>query len=279
MKLGEARIVMDKVVIVGVFDFANFHVCKALLDKGIEVRGVQIEPQANEDMVIEKRLEIGRNANFAEVSLGDISNQSSENETLVLSVFDLYMRYKEDYLLKEDLISKLIGMNRWENIVILIPSQLLRNVIDLKAQVVIEDFLKRTIAQNKDLYLLYLPTIVGPWQPETFMFQSSILTDMNKGKPFKGVREETNDALFVDDTVKAIIEIIENKEPGRYLLQSGKSHQWDLCAALLHINEQDLNNRKAEISEEDVTKIIVDSTVPLSVALTRQIEHAHRLNS
>ena len=33
---------MDKAVIVGVFDFVNFHVCKALLNKGIEVKGVQI---------------------------------------------------------------------------------------------------------------------------------------------------------------------------------------------------------------------------------------------
>lgn len=279
MKLGEEGLVMDKVVIVGVFDFVNFHVCKAFLDKGIEVRGVQLETEENEDMVNEKKLEIGRNANFSEVSLGDISNQSSDNDTIVLSVFDLYMRYKEDYLLKEDLISNLISLNKWEKIVILVPSQLLKNMIDLKAQVVIEDFLKRIKAQNKSLQLLYLPTIFGPWQPETFIFQSSILTDLNRGKPFKGMREETNDALFVDDTVKAIIKIIENKEPGRYLLQSGKSNQWDLCAALLQINEHGLNSRIEEINEEDLSKIIIQSTVPLSVALTRQIEHAHRINA
>ncbi len=279
MKLGEEGIVMDKVVIVGVFDFVNFHVCKALLDQGIEVRGVQLETQENEDMVIEKRLEIGRNANFAEVSMGELSNPASENEAIVLSVYDLYMNHKEDYLLNDHLLSKIISRYNWENIVILVPSQLLKNVIDLKAKVVIEDFLKRTISKNKDCYLLYLPTVFGPWQPETFMFQSTILTEMNRGKPFKGLREETSDALFVEDTVKSIIEIIENKEPGRYLLQSGKSNQWDLCAALLQINEHGLNNRILEIKEEDLTKKIVPSTVPISVALTRQIEHAHRLNA
>jgi nucleoside-diphosphate-sugar epimerase len=278
MKLGEEGFVMDKVVIVGVFDFVNFHVCKAFLDKGIEVRGVQLETEENEDMVFEKRLEIGRNANFSEVPIGDISNQSSDNDAIVLSIFDLYMRYKEDYLLKDDSISNLISLNKWENIVILVPSQLLKNMIDLKAQVVIEDFLKRIKAQNKSLQLLYLPTIFGPWQPETFIFQSSILTDLNRGKPFKGLREETNDALFVDDTVRAIIEIIENKEPGRYLFQSGKRNQWDLCAALLQINEHGLNNRIEVINQEDLSQIIVQSTVPLSVALTRQIEHAHRIN-
>jgi nucleoside-diphosphate-sugar epimerase len=279
MKLGEEGIVMDKVVIIGVFDFVNFHVCKAFLDKGIEVRGVQLETEVNEDMINEKRLEIGRNANFSEVSLGDISNQPTDNDTIVLSVFDLYMRYKEDYLLKEELINKIISRNKWENIVILVPSQLLKNVMDSKSKVVIEEFLKRTIPQNENCYLIYLPTVFGPWQPETFMFQSSILTEMNSGKPFRGLREEISDALFVEDTVQSIIGIIENKEPGRYLLQSGKIDQWDLCAALLQINEQGLNNSNEEIREEDITKILVPITVPLSVALTRQIEHAHRINS
>jgi hypothetical protein len=278
MKLGEAGIVMDKVVIVGVFDFVNFHVCKALLDKGIEVRGVQIESEENEDIVIQKRLEIGRNANFCEVSLGDISNDSYENETIVLSVYDLYMRYKEEYLLNEDMLFNLISKNQWRQIVILVPSQLLKEVIDSKAEVIIEDFIIRTKAQNKNIHLLYLPTIYGPWQPDTFMFQSSILTEMNKGKPFRGLREETGDALFVQDSTQLLIEIIENQEPGRYLLQSGKNHQWDKCAAFLRINEQG-SNRILEIREEGLTKIIVNSNVPISVGLTKQIEHAHRLYS
>ncbi|MEH7013547.1 hypothetical protein V7087_22525 [Neobacillus niacini] len=270
---------MDKVVIVGVFDFVNFHICKALLDEGIEVRGVQIESEDTGDILVEKRLEIGRNANFTEISLGDISNDSYENETIVLSVYDLYMLYKEEYLLNEDMLINLISKNHWEQIVILVPSQLLSNVIESKAELVIDDFIKRTRAQNKDIQLLYLPTIFGPWQPDTFMFQHSILTDMNRGNAFKGLREETGDALFIDDTVKSIIEIIETKEPGRFLLQSGKSNQWDLCAAFLRLNKQGINDRIEEIKDEDLTKSIVNSTVPIAVALSKQIDHAHRLNS
>jgi nucleoside-diphosphate-sugar epimerase len=225
MKLGEAGSVMDKVVMVGVFDFVNFHVCKALLDKGIEVRGIQIETEDDYDILIEKRLEIGRNANFSEVTLVDILNGSYENETIVLSVYDLYMRYKEEYLLNEDMLINLISKNKWEQIVILAPSQILANVFESKAEIVIDDFINRAISQKQDIHLLYLPTIFGTWQPDTFMFQNSILTDMNRGKPFRGLREETSDAIFVDDTVHSIIEIIENKQPGRYLLQSGKINQ------------------------------------------------------
>jgi hypothetical protein len=278
MKLREEGIVMDKVVMVGVFDFVNFHVCKALLDKGIEVRGVQIESEENEDIVIEKRLEIGRNANFTEVSLGEITKDKNENETIVLSVYDLYMRYKEEYLLNEDMLFNLIRKNQWEQIVILIPSQLLNEVIDSKPEVIIEDFIKRTHAYNKNIHLLYLPTIYGPWQPDTFMFQSSILNEMNRGTPFRGLREETGDALFIQDTAQLIIEIIENQEPGRYLIQSGKSNQWEKCAAYLRINEQGLN-RILQIREEGLTKIFVNSTVPISDGLTKQIEHARRIYS
>jgi hypothetical protein len=278
MKLGEEGLVMDKVVMVGVFDFVNFHVCKALLDKGIEVKGVQIESEEDEDMIIEKRLEIGRNANFTEVTFEDITKDKNKNETIVLSVYDLYMRYKEEYLLNEDMLFNLIRKNQWGKVVILVPSQLLNEVIDSKPEVIIEDFIKRTYAWNKNIHLLYLPTIYGPWQPDTFMFQSSILNERNRGKPYKGLREETGDALFVQDTAQFILEIIENQQPGRYLLHSGKSNQWEKCAAFLGINEQE-SNPILQIREEGLTKIIVNGTVPISVGLTKQVEHANRLYS
>jgi hypothetical protein len=279
MKLGEAGSVMDKVVMVGVFDFVNFHVCKALLDKGIEVRGIQIETEDDYDILIEKRLEIGRNANFSEVSIGDFLNASYENETIVLSVYDLYMRYKEEYLLNDDMLFNLIGKNKWEQIVLLVPSQMLTNEYESKAEIVIDDFINRAKSLKQDIHLLYLPTIFGTWQPDTFMFQNSILTDMNRGKPFRGLREETSDAIFVEDTVHAIIEIIENKLPGRYLLQSGKSNQWSLCASFLRINEKGSTDRKAEANKDKITIFTVKNTVSIAEGLTKQIDHAHRINS
>jgi nucleoside-diphosphate-sugar epimerase len=270
---------MDKVVMAGVFDFVNFHICKALLDKGIEVRGVKIETEDDRDILDEKRFEIGRNANFTEVSLEEISNDSFDNETIVLSAYDLFMRYKEDYLLNEEKLSNLISRNNWEQIVILVHSQMLANEFGSKAEIVIDDFINRAKGNKKDIQLLYLPTIFGTWQPDTFMFQNSILTEMNRGKPFRGLREETSDAIFVDDAVQSIIEIIENKQPGRYLLQSGKNEQWNLCASFLRINEQASIERKAETMEDNITIFTVKSTVSIAKGLTEQIDHAHRLNS
>ena len=40
---------MDKAVIFDVFNFVSFHLCKALLDKGIEVEGIFIENKENDE--------------------------------------------------------------------------------------------------------------------------------------------------------------------------------------------------------------------------------------
>src|SRR3954451_16421357 len=126
---------MDKVVIVGVFDFVNFHLCKALLDKGIEVRGVQIETEEYENFLVEERLEIGRNSNFTEVSIRELLNKSNEKETIVLSVYDLYMRYKENVLQNDFMKSQFVYEDNWDQIVIIVPSQILGNEIESDANV------------------------------------------------------------------------------------------------------------------------------------------------
>jgi hypothetical protein len=270
------RTVMDKAVMIGVFDFVNFHVCKALLDKGIEVRGVDIETEKNELFLTEKKLEIGRNANFSLVTIGDLIAEPQENEAIVLSIYDLYMQHREELLLNEKVKDQF--MNHWEQLVILAPSQLLTKTIESEAEAIIQNFMDRIKANNKNLQLLYLPTIYGPWQPETFMFQHSILTEMNRNSRFKGLREETNDALFVADTVETIIEIADKKEPGKYLIQSGENNQWDLCAAFLKIDHQISSGRNIEAVEDEITKCSVKNTVPISVSLTKQIEHTRRMN-
>ncbi len=268
---------MDKAVIVGVFDFVNFHVCKALLDKGIEVKGVQLVTEENEDLLVEKKLEIGRNANFYVIPKGDIANEINQKGTLVLSVYDLYMQYREDLLLSDDFKEQFVNLDNWEQIVILAPSQLLTNENTTNAEIIIKNFIHEIKALNNHIQLLYLPSIFGPWQPETFMFQHSILNHMNRGKAFRGMREEINDALFVDDTVESIIEIVDKKVPGSYLLQSGSNNQWKVGAAFLGISEHVSSSRKIKQLDNEITKFTVNSKIPLPIAITKQIEHAHRI--
>ncbi|SDN14531.1 hypothetical protein [Bacillus sp. OK048] len=268
---------MDKVVIIGVFDFVNFHVCKALLDKGIEVKGVQIETEENGDLLVEKRLEIGRNANFSVISIGELTDEHNQKGTMVLSVYDLYMQYQEDFLLSEDIKKPFMNFNNWEKIVILAPSQLVTNENITEAGVIMLNFMKGIKSLANNIQFLYLPTIYGPWQPDTFMFQHSILNEWNGEGTFRGLREEITDALFVEDAVASIIEIVEKNSPGRYLLQSGKNNQWEQCAAFLGIGDHISNQSTKELVDNEINKLSVKSIIPLPDALTKQIEHTHRV--
>src|SRR4051812_35895178 len=95
---------MDKAVIFGVFDFVSFHMCKTLLNKGLEVNGVHIEKMDKVLFQNEKRLEVGRNANFLEQALVEWEKKKeheSMRTMLVISLYDLYMLKKERILLNE----------------------------------------------------------------------------------------------------------------------------------------------------------------------------------
>src|SRR3954447_19141238 len=72
--------VMDKAIIFGIYDFVSFHMGRTLLNKGLEVIGVHIEENSETSSFEEKRMEIGRNANFREISLVEL-DAFRENDT------------------------------------------------------------------------------------------------------------------------------------------------------------------------------------------------------
>ncbi|MEM5594163.1 hypothetical protein AAHH67_24715 [Niallia circulans] len=59
---------MKKAVIFGVYQFVGFHICSTLLEEGEEIIGISYPEISIEDLE-DKRMEIGRNANFSEKSL------------------------------------------------------------------------------------------------------------------------------------------------------------------------------------------------------------------
>jgi hypothetical protein len=283
-KIGEVYSLMDKAVIINVFDFVSFHVCKTMLDKGIEVKGVKIENgETKNEYTEEKRLEIGRNANFQECSLEDWLKNPPERGTITLmSLYDLYMTNNErtiqgssvmepiiDYLKRSKDISRMISL--------LIPSQFLSTELSSPAEVEMENFLNSIKELNTNLQLIYLPTIYGPWQPSTFVFQHSILSKLKRMGDFEEIREETRDALFVNDTVNSLMDIMESKKHGSYLLESGKDNQWTLCAEFLKIEERFLNVKKNHDFNKAHSKVKVREGTLYSDALLEQINHTNRL--
>jgi hypothetical protein len=276
---------MDKVVIFDVFNFVSFHLCKALLDKGIEVEGIIHENKGNnEEFIDEKRMEIGRNANFNEAKFNDWSNyhQSESKLTVICSVYDIYMTYNENILKKDEVAYEFIDYlkklsDKIEQLVLLVPLQIITGDSDKEALLVINDFIQRAGEVTGNIQMHYLPSIYGPWQPSTFVFQHTILSKMNKQVEFNGLREETTDALYIDDTVITLIDLIENKNAGRYILESGLENQWDFCAHYLQVDENLLIGRRTSISEEKVSKLTVVKKESITKAIEKQIDHVQRL--
>jgi nucleoside-diphosphate-sugar epimerase len=273
---------MDKVAILGVFDFVSFHVCKALLNKGIEVEGIHVEATEAIEFLDEKRLEIGRNANFTEASLVDWTNDFNRKaKTIIFSLYDIYMLFKESILETEtaDQIIELLKRNKDnEKIVFLVPLQVLSKSIDSKAIHAINHFIKKTNSISENIQFVYLPSVYGPWQPETFVFQHSILTNMKRNYEFKEIREETNDALYIDNAVEVMIEIIEDGKAGGILIESGRENQWDRCASFLQIPENLSIVRKTKVEGKQISKVQIKKQTEISEAFSKQKEHTQRIN-
>jgi hypothetical protein len=274
---------MDKAIILNVFDFVSFHVCKTLLEKGIEVKGIHVEDSEKEPFSEEKRLEVGRNANFEEYSLAAWANQEKRdtaNAMIIFSLYDLFMLYKEAILQKETVTKPILDlMERSNSAAIILPSQMMTKSIDSQVYNDLQAFLEQAVGVRPNLQSFYLPAVYGPWQPETFLFQQSLLTKMNGIEEFKGVREGTMDAIYIDDAIESIFEIMSAGIQGSYLLESGRKKHWDKCAAFLNIDNNIVKSREMEQITSKTVKVTVKNISSISESFAKQMEHTKRLYS
>ena len=272
---------MDKAIILNVFNFVSFHVCKALLEKGIEVRGIHVEDGKEEPFSEEKRLEVGRNANFKEQSLLSWVNQEKRvmrNSTVIFSLYDLFMLYKEAILQKETVTKPILNLiDESDTVTIILPSQMLMTSNESQSLNDLKDFIDQAVGVRENIQFIYLPTIYGPWQPETFLFQQALLTKINRSEGFKGIREGTMDAIYIDDALESMVDLIDSGKPGSYLLESGRENQWDMCAAYLNLDKDIKKFRGMSQSNSPIVTVTVKKVAPIAESFAKQKEHTQRL--
>ncbi|WP_040204525.1 hypothetical protein [Neobacillus jeddahensis] len=273
---------MDKAIILGIYDFVSFHLCKTLLNKGIEVIGVHIDGPDNIPFLDEKRLEIGRNANFSEKSLSEwrecqLEENTHEKTILFISIYDLYVQSKETILLHEAVpstINQYMKENHHSKIVHMLPIQMVRSNDNEK----IDAFLERAKEWAKNSQYFYLPAVYGPWQPPTFAFQQAILAKFQKGVITQTEREWTGDVLFVEDAIETVLDTIEARNPvnsSSYLLESGENDYWRQCANYLQIEENvGSGNHYADLmpSSQQFHKVLVKRRTSIAESITKQLE-------
>lgn len=272
---------MDKAIIIGIYNFVSFHICHTLLNKGMDVTGIHLET-LSDPFLDDKRLEVGRNANFIEYSLSNGHlNKNMENpdqQVLIFSIYDLFMLEEEAILQKETITSFIIHyLERNKDktqFAIILPIQFLSKNIPN-----IDEFIEQIRGLGANLQLIYLPAIFGPWQPPVFMFQQALVPSAQKEDITPSEREWTNDALYVIDAVEAIFELIETGNPGSYLLESGRKGYWAQCAA--HLDEHiPLTIHRESIQIDSHVRIVpVKNLTAISEAIAIQRKHVELYNN
>ncbi len=273
---------MDKAVIFSVYDFVSFHVCKELLNKGLEVNGLLIEDEADFPFLDEKRLEVGRNANFIELShqeWGNMFVQDTSKTALIFSIYDLYMLRKDLIFQKEEIVNPIIRFIERHNneltLIFFLPIQAIQSneekeIIGLLSQA-------KRLAESMQIF--YLPSLYGPWQPSAFLFHQALVSSICGTEIKRDDREWTEDTLFIDDVVESITDIMMTGESGSYLLESGKKNYWELCAGFLKLDKWfgRSDKQKPLNIDRQIVRIPVKKVTSITDSITRQMEILQRM--
>jgi hypothetical protein len=232
---------MEAATIVGVYDFIGYRLCQYMLDMGIAITGVHFEKHQENENMEEKRLEIGRNANFQELSFRDWDAENVKG-VLFISLLEKLQSSQEE-MINQKLMKKLDQITNGNlQIILILPGYLAEKN---QLQHALSEYLTR---RNFTVLEFYLPTVYGPWQPDYYFFQQCIDYSLNGNLiPVLAEWEWNNDAIYIDDGVSLILESVEGRAQGKYFMTSGKSDQWFDCAELLLDGRFEATWRKPQI--------------------------------
>lgn len=259
---------MDKVIIIGIYDFLGFHLCLEFLEQGLEVIGIETETDESDMFIEEKKLLIGRNSNL---TIMDWPLLLKEKE---LGYTPMIIDYYSNYVMEQEgkLLSALEHYSTGLEVArmaVLLPLQLYGKEGETKPR-----FLQ-TIEKDGKIQssFFYLPSVYGPWQPSVFALQQSL----NGAKEITvSQREWTEDAIFIGDAVAVIARTMENweKENKKYIIRSMFEDHWQQIIG----RDPMPQSEKAPlfVAEKDCHIIHAGKTEP-SVGVKKQQEHLSAL--
>ncbi|MEH7442795.1 hypothetical protein V7201_10865 [Bacillus sp. JJ1122] len=270
---------MERAAILNVYDFIGYSLCKYMLNDGVEIAGVHIASKHDKYFIEEKKMEIGRNANFSEISFKEWQ-ATGTNEHLFIS---LYEQFNQDGMIEQyfnDILNTLENMDRSnQTLILILPAHLaLKHEKLTDSQL---DLLRVIEKINSSVLQIYLPTIYGPWQPEEYFFQQSLnYLEGESSIPVIAKWEWTHDALYIQDAVETIMELAVSGKEGKYFLASGKTNLWRSCANELLGKQTELLPRKADRTpkiNEFIKVKILKKNEKISMGLKKQKEQYFRI--
>ncbi len=224
---------MDHVIVFAARQFLGFELCKQLLDKGYEVTAIdhcEWQQTAHE----EKWLSIGRNANLQYFEMGKQPELKVENTIAIIPIYDYFIN-ENDKIIKKYLrhYGAFFQNKKIEKICTLEPLHFFeKNYVEGKGAESIK--IRQLLLDNEQKRThYYLPTIFGPWQPDSLLFQQII--SQNKKKLADQVfLDHTDDAIFIETAIQSIITHMESNELVKEIvLTSDKNDVWRKHVQLL----------------------------------------------
>lgn len=267
---------MDRAVIVGTFEFIGFSLCKHLLEQGCEIDGIHYNKEKEDALINEKRLAIGRNANFYEKNYSSWINSKREivkNDVIFIDIYDLYIKnelasLREKELIEEFLIKNLDGFKDLQvKIAFLLPIQWLKDISRTHSR--LEDAIDILRENNISVSCFYLPVIYGPWQPKEFSFHQA-LANIKRVKINE--REWIHDAIFIEDLICFLSNCSDKLLGESCLLMSSVTGHWQKCADYLSL---DYNNNwdSPDLAKGKVIEKAIVCSVKYSEGLEKQRSH------
>lgn len=263
---------MDKVIILGTYGFVGYSICMKLLEEGLEVEGYRLDQGESEEFIESKKLMIGRNSNFKECLLEEdfLSMEPKQDLVILISYYDLFHTVSEKELVNHPFLKLNIeqSLRKLPNvkIVCLFPNEFMNSIPS--------PFQKQILSLEKEhvpFQSIFLPTIYGPWQPETFLFQQYFLKIGHVDNLQIDERECTTDALYIDDVVESLITFIISKETSNIVLQNEDPNMWLKCAEYLTLQSfYRFDPKNSILNQEDCQVVKVKGSISYKEALEHQ---------
>ncbi|UOE56766.1 hypothetical protein LIT38_07405 [Bacillus sp. CMF12] len=272
---------MDRAVIIGTFEFIGFSLCKHFLEQGCEIDGIHFNKEKENALISEKRLAIGRNANFYEKNYSSWIKSKREiikSDVIFIDIYDLYIKnelasLREKELIEEFLIKNLAEFKELQvKITFLLPIQWLKDISRTHSR--LEDAIEILRENNISVSSFYLPVIYGPWQPKEFSFHQALA---NGKRVMISEREWIHDAIFIDDLI-CFLSDCADKLGDSCLLMSSVTGHWQKCAEYLSLDYNE-NWRSPDLAKGKVIEKAIKCSVKFSEGLEKQRSHILSLES
>jgi UDP-glucose 4-epimerase len=278
---------MKKVIVTGAAGFLGFHLCKRLLDEGIEVIGIDKFDRNQSNSIQDERLNFfGRNALFQfinePIEHADLEQYKEEVDVLyhladeqLKEVVEIYKTTKTRFILTSstDVYGTATGIIDEESAAN--PESTLG-----REKLAEENWIEENVKQRSTI--LRIPLVIGPFQsPDTRIYQM-LKSKLEGNETLNVEKEDCTDIVYVDDAVEALFLAGKHDNGcGIVNIVNDPPVQWEDVLAWFQSQKKPKSAREDELfnySNEKAKRLLsFEPRVSINEMLTKINQHVNNL--